>query len=234
MSLVLQTVALAFCMSLFCALPLLSAGVRRHSRALFLMGTGALLGICFFDLVPELWELGGSKSLWILAGVWLAYSMVHFFLHRDHQGPAPEGFSFFFGSLLVHCFASGMLLSVSRELPGDVGSTVFAALFVHKIYESLLLASVLLQGNRSLRRNVGLIALYALSLPAGVWTAALFEERITQPVAMLMSSIAVGTLLGCLIFDFLIPSLRQLRERRLFAGWVLLGLALTRWVMLRG
>lgn len=227
-------------MAVFCALPLLSERVRRHSRPLFLMGTGALFGICFFDLVPEVFEMGGRSSLWIMGGVWALYSLIHLFHlqhHHDHdheigaEEVTAQGFYLFFGSLIAHCFASGMLLTVSQGLSTRIAHTVFLALLAHKTYESLLLTSILLEQRRSRSWKLAIIAAYSLSLPIGAFATALFESSFTQQIAVLVSSVAVGTLLGCLIFDFLIPSLRQVRRQRLIGGWIVLGLAMTRLVM---
>jgi zinc transporter ZupT len=256
MSFAHQTLLLAVCMALFSVLPLLSATVRRHSRDLFLIGTGALFGICFFDLVPDVFELGGGSSLVIVGAVWLLYSVIHLFHlqhhHHPDQGAAhakahheephehdPEamqhhGFSLFFGSLVAHCLASGMLLTVSQSFSERIAHTVFLALLAHKTYESLLLSSILVEQHRSRAQQAGLIAVYSLALPVGAYLTQLFQEDVTQKVAVVISSIAVGTLLGCLIFDFLLPSIRQLRGQRLAlprAGWILFGLGLTRIVM---
>ena len=46
-------------------------------------------------------------------------------------------------------------------------------------------------------------------------------------VAMVISSVAVGSLMGCMIHDFLIPSLKHVRARRHEAAWLVLGGALT-------
>jgi zinc transporter ZupT len=244
MSFISQTLLLAACMALFSVLPLLSARVRRHSRDLFLMGTGALFGICFFDLVPDIFELGGSSSLLIVGAVWLLYSIIHLFHLQHHHHPAHgqaegeamqhHGFWLFFGSLIAHCLASGMLLAVSQSFSERIAHTVFLALLAHKTYESLLLASILVDQHRPRAQQFGIIAAYALALPVGAFITQLFRADVTETVAVFISSVAVGTLLGCLIFDFLLPSVRQLRGHRLAlprVGWILFGLGLTRLVM---
>ena len=124
-----------------------------------------------------------------------------------------------------------MLLTVSFGLSKKVASTVFVALVAHKIYESLLLSSMILVQKRSQAWRAGVIAIYAAALPAGAAVTALFQSVINEQVAVLISSVAVGTLLGCLIFDFLIPSIGQLREQRVRVGWIIAGLALTQIVM---
>ena len=91
MSFTVQTLLLAVCMAVFSVLPMLSGRVRKHSRSLFLMGTGALFGICFFDLVPEVFEMGGSSGLLIVGAVWGLYSILHLFHLEHHHHPAEEG-----------------------------------------------------------------------------------------------------------------------------------------------
>jgi zinc transporter ZupT len=178
-----------------------------------------------------------------MGGVWILYSIAHLLHlgHHEHEIDSHDcassrssvGFGLFFGSLAAHCFASGLLLSVSHGLSARIAGTVFAALFAHKAYESLLFTSILLEQRRSRLWKGMMVAAYALALPVGVAAASLFGAHLHQQVAVLISSIAVGTLLGCLLFDFLIPSLRQIESLRYKAGWILFGLALTRVVMLR-
>jgi len=240
MSLATEIFILAFAMTLFCFLPLFSAAARKYSKYIFLIGTGAMFGICFFDLIPDVIELGGSTSLYVIGLVWLLYTVIHVFHLGHHHGHEQEsghdgrqgsGILLFFGSLVAHCFASGMLLTVSHGLSTKIASTVFAALLAHKIYESLLLSSILITQSFSATRRTAYIAVYAAALPLGALVTSFFQSSINTNVAVLISSIAVGTLMGCLIFDFLLPSFRQLREQRYKAGWLIVGLVLTQVVM---
>lgn len=235
MTLGAQILILAVCMSLFCALPLFSPVVRRYAGPLFLVGTGAMLGICFFDLVPGIMNLGGRFTLILMGVVWLSYSAIHFIhLTRHEHDPLAvpgKGFWFFFGPLVAHGFASGMLLTVSQELSSVIETSVFVALIVHKIYESLLLSSILIAQRRSSSWKLTMVAIYTAALPAGAIITRGFESEINRATAVVISSVAVGTLLGCLVFDFLIPSFRQLRAHKYRVGWVVAGLLLTRVVM---
>ena len=205
-----------------------------------------MFGICFFDLVPETYEMGGVESAFIMFGVWIAYSAVHsfhlFHHHHDPESAAHEstfqsarGFYFFLGPLIAHGLASGMLLAISHDVSTHMAGTVFAALIAHKAYESLLLASILVALPRTQRWKLFMIALYALALPIGTLMALSFRQLIDHRAATWISSIAVGTLLGCLVFDFMLPSLRQLKQRggRTSALlWMCAGLVLTRLFMM--
>lgn len=233
-----ETLILSLGMALLCALPLVSERVRNHSRVFFLLGTGAMFGICFFDLLPDVFELGGRSSLVVAGVIWAVYSIFHIVKFgaaghshgHEHDAEAHASYLFLF-SMIGHCVASGMLLAASQSLSAQMASTVFVALIAHKGYESLTVSSVLLRKILSRPGRIAAITAYALSLPLGVGVTYFFREQMSQRIAMFISSVAIGTLLGCLIFDFLIPSIEELRSRKARAGWLLLGFALTQVVL---
>ena len=241
MNLMLETLILAVGMAGLATLPIISARVRAHSQSIFLLGTGALFGICFFDLMPDVFEIGGRTGLCVVAVVWLAYSLLHIFHlgHHDHEGHdhhaegtegQPASF-FFLASLIGHCFASGMLLAVSQGMSQRIASTVFMALLAHKAYEALTLSSILVRSNKTRLEQAVIIGIYSLAVPAGVAVTTAFHESMNENVAIWISAMAVGTLLGCLIFDFLIPSVQHLKESRAQAAWIAVGLVMTQLVM---
>jgi zinc transporter ZupT len=242
MGLLSQTMIISVSMIILCLLPLFSKSVRRHSSLFYLLGTGALFGICFFDLLPDVFEIGGNHGLAVMGLVWLVYSAAHLFHlghHHHHHDSEPgadpretrshgKGSILpLLGSMMAHCFASGMLLVVSSDLPKRIAWTVFLALVAHKAYESLTVSTVLLQRHEKPREALLAIGAYAFSLPVGVLVTLLFRSVITQNVAILITSVAVGTLLGCLVFDFLVPSVRLMRQKASNGGWIMAGLLMS-------
>lgn len=252
MSLAFETTILALGMSIICVLPFVFRRARSTSGMPFLFGTGALFGICLFDLLPDIFEMGGNRSLAITIAVSIAYSIVHLVhlsKHRDkhrpqhrtddHEGHAHDhghrqhehSLPIFFFSIVIHCFASGVLLSVSKEFSEKLAGAVFFALLGHKGYEAIVFVTLLINHRLSRKGYFASISVYCLALPAGVVTSQLFADHISESIAIYVSSIAVGSLLGCLIFDFMIPSFHQVKRQRLHAAWLLIGLVLTRLVM---
>lgn len=237
MSLLIETGIISLCMILLSALPLFSTRLRQYSKLFYLLGTGALAGILLFDLLPDLFEMGGSRSLIGVGIVWIAYSLFHLshlFYHKRQgddlihaHGHTHGNLKFFLASMIGHCIASGILLVVSRGFSENLNHTVFWALLAHKAYESLTVSSVLIEREKSRTRAVISVSLYALSLPLGVALTFLFRSLLTPSVAMLTTSLAAGTLLGCLIFDFLLPSLSQVRNRWVALAWIFVGLFTT-------
>lgn len=233
-------------MGLFSALPAILPKVDHFSRSLFLIGTGAITGLCLFDLLPDAYELGGANALYVIGGVWLLYSLGHYFhighhhLENDptHIDIHPHGGVWvFFVSIFTHCFSSGMLLAVTRQFSDKIAGTVFVALAAHKGYEALMVSTVLSQRVSHRRKRLAMVGLYSLALPLGVLTTLVlqkfFHESWSTQVAVLVSSVALGTLLGCVVFDFLIPSLHHLRKSRLALGWIAAGLILTQIIVKR-
>ncbi len=236
LDLLTETTVVTLAIGALCVLPLISKRVRSQSGVLVLTGTGAMLGLCLFDLLPDVYEMGGSKGIALTAVIWAIYSLLHVFhLDRHHQqdyeGAVLTPSPFFFASIIGHCFASGMLLTVSRSFSESLSVNVYAALLIHKAYEALTVSSILVGNSRSRMNSVGIIGAYTLSFPLGVGLAMLLGDTKGQNVALAISGMAVGTLLGCLIFDFLIPSFMQLKQRRSHIAWIALGLLLTQIVM---
>ena len=149
--------------------------------------------------------------------------------HEHENEPAHSHYGngsnlFFLFSMIAHCFASGMLLVTSAEYSVGLNRSIFLALLAHKLYESLTVSSVLIEKQKSLRKSIFSIILYSFSLPAGVILTYLFRSHLTPPIALIATSLAAGTLLGCLIFDFFIPSLSQIRKSWSTIGWIAIGL----------
>jgi len=242
MNLFWETAVLSLGMLAVCSVPLIFRRARSSSGLLFLFGTGALFGICVFDLVPDIVEMGGTFGLWLTLAVGLAYSAVHLWHLRQHQTERAcqhhhhhrvhaHSLPVFFLSIVTHCYASGILLSVSRDFSEKLAGAVFLALLGHKGYESIVFVSLLLNHRLSRQGTIGAILVYCLALPAGVVTSLYLKDHLSQTFAIAISSIAVGSLLGCLVFDFVIPSFQQVRREKLRLAWILVGIVVTRLFM---
>ena len=244
-NLLTETLIISLGMAAVSAIPLFSHTVRKFSSLFYLLGTGALSGILFFDLLPDLFELGGKTSLWSVGVVWVIYSLIHVFhlRHHGHEHGSEiekavhnhhghgENSSFFLFSMVSHCFASGILLVTSEEFSTGLNRSIFLALLAHKLYESLTVSTVLIEKQKSHTKSIFSIGFYSLSLPLGVGFTILFRAYLTPQIALFATSLAAGTLLGCLIFDFLIPSIAQVRKRWTTLGWIAAGLLSAQFLM---
>jgi len=237
MSLFTETLLISLCMIGLSALSLLSPYVRKQSKLLYLMGTGGLSGILIFHLLPDLKHMGGNRSLGYAGIVWAIYSLFHFLHLRNHKNGgsghdhSKHNITFFLISMISHCLASGMLLAISETFSIGIRHSIFGALLFHKIYESLTVASVLIEKQSSRAKAIASISVYSISLPIGVILTSQYREVLTPEIAIFATSLAAGTLLGCLIFDFLIPSFHRLQNRGAAIGWILAGLFTSQLIM---
>lgn len=243
MGILTQTILISAMMAFCFAAPRFSKNVARHSKVLLLIGTGGLVSLYFGDLLPDVLQLGGLSSLAIIVAVWLTYSYFHTsHIHHHEAGDGnhthvhgSDSSKFLMISMVSHCFSSGMLLYMSHELSARIAASVFLALIGHKGYEALSVSVLLSQKVKDSKKFLACAMVYSLALPAGVLgTAALahffgegMSPSIIKMTAMIVSSIAVGSLAGCMVHDFLLPSIRHVKASKLQAGWMLLGVGLT-------
>jgi zinc transporter ZupT len=234
-----ETAAITLVIGGFAFLPRYSAWAHNNSRVLLLVGTGALASLLIFDLIPDLVDIGGVTAIYGVIGVWLIYSLIHLF-HTDHQVDHPDGHSAhashtslktFLLSMIFHSASSGMLLYLAHSYSRQASLSVFFALLLHKAYEALSVSLLLSREEKHHHGSKVWLVLYGLSFPIGVALSLALEKVFDLPlqegglrtVAVLTASFAVGSLLSCLIHDFVLPSIEQIKNdfRALF--WVLLG-----------
>lgn len=252
MSIVAQTLLISVMMALCFAAPRFSKKIASHSKILLLIGTGGLVSLYFADLLPDVLQLGGFSSLAIIIAVWLTYSYfhsshIHYHEHEhDHHAHEDSDHShlhvhggnsskFLMISMVSHCFSSGMLLYMSHELSARIAASVFLALIGHKGYEALSVSVLLSQKIKESKKFVACAIAYSLAFPTGVLiTAGLthflgagLSPSVIKMTAMIVASIAVGSLAGCMVHDFILPSIRHVKTQRLQACWMLVGVCLT-------
>lgn len=229
----LETLLLTLGMLVLASIPVFTQSLNRYYGPLFLFGTGALFSLCAFELLPEVFHFGGLDALWLVFAAWMIYSLVHV-LHAHHhldQSKAREANQHspypFFIAITIHCFSSGLFFGVSNLLSAPISQSIFMALVAHKAYESIAVSSLLVSFRRSKLWTFTLIGGYVLSFSVGFALARFFNGNMTHIFIMLISGVAVGTLLGCLCLDFIWPSYQTVKKSWREVVWLLLGIFLT-------
>ena len=248
-----KTFIIAFTMLFFAFVPVLISARKRVSSPFLLLGTGSLLGLVCFDLIPNMLRIGGEVGLLLVVLVWALYSAFHWASHRPAASstlaaagaatfqPAPDErlrirsrigvVPPFLFSMLLHCFASGVILVVSMRFAPSFSRAFFFAILTHKSFEAVIVSFMLLNQVTSRTRAFALLFIYCATLPLGVALAATFDADLKLDVAKVVSGVGLGTLLGCLQFDFIVPCIDRIRERKIDFAWVVAGFALTEWMM---
>lgn len=222
MNLLISALIISVAIAFFTLLPWFISSLRGYSRALQISGALVLFGVCFFDLIPEMMELGGTTSLLIMVASWIAFAGIHRLQHQGHadQGEHEHGGTYLVTAMTLHCFAGGMFLVSSYEISARLAAHVFWGLLVHKGFEAISVSSVLLEKIHTKRQLYFSTFAYAFSFPLGVIVTTLGHNAFqgvlrpgdVEQIGMVISSVAVGSLLGCLVQDFAVPAVRGLRR----------------------
>jgi ZIP family zinc transporter len=156
--------------------------LRFKDRLHLILGfsAGALVGVAFFDLLPESLEIAEGKfgpgeiALFIAAGFALYLLLVRMlFMHcheddhaHDHGHNARGHFGA--GSLSFHSFLDGIAIGVAFHVSTAVGAVVAAAVLAHDFSDGINTVSMILRHGGERARALKWLAVDALAPVAGV------------------------------------------------------------------
>lgn len=162
---------------------------QKNQIKLLLAFSGAfLLALTFFELLPEIYELGSPKktALFILIGILLQVFLESFSKGAEHghmhfdlsQTRFPV---ILFLSLSIHSLIEGVPLQKGDMLIG---------ILVHKVPVAMLLSLFLLNSNLRLNASILFILLFALMTPLGSFLTT--ETNFISDFGMQLNAIAIG------------------------------------------
>ena len=141
---------------------------------------GAVLGVAFFDLIPEAFSIGGGHSPSLIASViaigFLAYMIIDraFSLHaggHDHSHNGTIGTL----SLSVHSFLDGIGIGFAFQVSSALGVIVTLAVLAHDFSDGINTVNLSLLGDGSKKRALWWLAADAVAPMAGIATTYLFS-----------------------------------------------------------
>lgn len=163
-------------------------GIFMRQRLHLVLGfsAGAVLGVAFFDLIPEALEeaqsLGSRNVVAIIALGFLAYVLLDRALAlHDDEGAAAEGRhrgSLGAGSLSIHSFIDGFAIGVAFQAGRSIGYIVAAAVLVHDFSDGLNTVNVITKSGA--RTKSALIWLAVDALAPIIGAAASMIVRLPQ------------------------------------------------------
>ncbi len=153
-------IALAtFCSTLLGGLFALKFKDRLHLILGF--SAGAIIGVAFFDLIPEAIELGGQyfpvSSLTTLVAIGFIFYLIldravlfHSHSEGHHQVIKPRGL-LGAGSLSIHSFIDGIAVGLAFQVSVSVGVIVAVAVLVHDFSDGINTVNMIFknQGNHT-------------------------------------------------------------------------------------
>ncbi len=183
-------------------------GLRNRHRMHLIMSftAGILLGVCFFDILPEIFELIGTTSssvtyplLMVVVGFLLFHIMEkaaviqhsHEEDFSEHKHPtvglvAAAGLSF-------HSLLDGVGIGLAFHVSPHLGIIVALAVMAHDFSDGLNTVTLMLVNKNTIRKSIGLLLIDSIAPVLGVLSTFIFS--IPENVLVLYLGFFMGFLL---------------------------------------
>lgn len=147
---------------------------------------GAVIGVAFFDLLPEAIHLAGSAySVTTITSTvalgFIFYLILDRFASIHGHGDESEGLSqrgvLGAGSLSVHSFLDGVAIGLAFQVSNTVGGIVAVAVLVHDFSDGINTVNLILKNRGGKKEALAWLALDALAPVLGVLSTLLFSLK---------------------------------------------------------
>jgi zinc transporter ZupT len=148
---------------------------------------GAVLGVAFFDLIPEAIDLAGPKaSSGFVFALVAAGFVVYMILDRTvaphgHKGERTDrlwrGGALGAASLSLHSFLDGFAIGLAFQVSGAVGAVVAAAVLAHDFSDGINTVGVVLNRHGGSRAALGWLIVDAAAPVIGAASTLVFRFR---------------------------------------------------------
>lgn len=156
---------------------------------------GALLGVSFFELIPEAIEEYSAHTVlpFVFAGILLFFILEKFlFWYHCHGKECPVHtytYLILWGDML-HNFIDGVIIALAFLVDINVGIAASLAVIFHEIPQEISDFSILLHGGLSFRKALFYNFLVALSVIAGAMITYVFGESLIPFLPFALALIA--------------------------------------------
>jgi len=196
-------------------IPLLRRWSHSQLELLISLSAGIILGIVFFNLLPEAGGITPHFFPAVLVGFTLLLALEKFVLIHPHETDElvgrRAGMAAYLG-ISLHSLLDGVALGSSAMVP-SIGAIVLWAIAAHKIPNTFSLVSILLYFGYSRRNTLLLLLLFSLLTPLGGALALLALRNASTEFLGLAVGVAAGTFLFIATTD-LLPHAHAHHERR--------------------
>lgn len=157
---------------------------------------GAVLGVAFFDLLPEALSLGAatyeiSTITTFVAFGFLLYMLIdrnvslHAHEHEEGEAHLHRG-RIGAGSFVVHSFLDGMAIGLAFQVSPTVGAVVATAVLVHDFSDGINTVNIILKNKGSIKNARRWLAMGAIAPALGA-TSTLFFTLHEATLAIVLS-----------------------------------------------
>lgn len=155
---------------------------RFRDRLHLILGfsAGAVVGVAFFDLMPEALELASSYEpslIFSIVGLGFVIYLILdriIFLHGHDDGHSHGRGAFGAGSLALHSFLDGLGIGLAFQVSTAVGAIVATAVLVHKFSDGINTVSVIIKNAGSKASAMGWLVISSFAPVAGIISAFFF------------------------------------------------------------
>jgi ZIP family zinc transporter len=168
---------------------------------------GVLLGVCFFDIVPEIFEIATEHAIAItpaLGMVVIGFLAIHILeklaiIHSHHEDEYAEHKHPVVGlvgagGLAAHSFLDGVGIGLAFHVSTEIGIAVSIAVIAHDFCDGLNTVTLMLVNRQTRKKALQLLAIDALAPILGAASTLLF----TVPHWMLL--LYLGFFVGFLLY----------------------------------
>lgn len=182
--------------------------LRNHEKLHYIasFSAGVLLGVCFFDILPEAFSLASEQHLSItpaLIAIVVGFLLIHSLeklalLHSNHEEEYAEHKHPAVGligasGLAFHSFLDGVGIGLAFHVSTQVGFLVSIAVLAHDFCDGLNTVTLMLVNHQTRKKAIQLLILDAVTPILGALSTYLFT--IPQHILLLYLGFFVGFLL---------------------------------------
>lgn len=200
--------------------PLLGRWNDRQLHLFVGFGAGVFLGAVFFHLIPEaiISQPDPLTNFMILSGFMLVLFVERVLVRRNNHGRDERaerrhqvvGISAFVG-LSIHGILAGFALGVGFVEP-KIALVIFLAIITHKTTAAFSLATVFKLSGFPTRRSLWMLAVFALSTPAGALVSLPLLNTLNTIHFAIPTSLAAGTFIYVATMDLLPEAFHDYRK----------------------
>jgi ZIP family zinc transporter len=134
---------------------------------------GAVIGVAFFDLLPESIELAGGdeKIITVVAIGFVLYLILdRFIIQHSHDNRGAIGA----GSLAMHSFLDGVGIGLAFQVSNAVGLVVTTAVLVHDFSDGINTVNMILKNDGEKKKAIKWLVIDAIAPVIGIASTMLF------------------------------------------------------------
>ncbi len=134
---------------------------------------GAVIGVAFFDLLPESIELAGGdeKIITVVAIGFVLYLILdRFIIQHSHDSRGAIGA----GSLAMHSFLDGVGIGLAFQVSNAVGLVVTVAVLVHDFSDGINTVNMILKNDGEKKKAIKWLVIDAIAPVIGIASTMLF------------------------------------------------------------